>query len=263
MRRWNVARSVSHSQVFEYILERIRAAYQYFAIPQITSGPLFSDVSGLKSYLRQRRKRQEDVVKMETNVESCVGVDLTVEDGVCANDTEHKDGVCANDTEHKDGVCANDTEHKDGVCANDTEHKDSDYESQLDVFAREIVQQAVRMGVVKAKLTQLDSSSRIGELNGVDESCTHSNVSIISHSSVVEDKVDDKYEVGKDVSDSDSGSSDESRSPESYDSKTSSHRQSPSQIILEDLAFRFDAETLSDAKVSHTMLHIRILNMLD
>jgi hypothetical protein len=33
---------VSHSQVFEYIYDRLRAAYQYFGVPQTPAGPLLT-----------------------------------------------------------------------------------------------------------------------------------------------------------------------------------------------------------------------------
>ncbi|ELU05930.1 hypothetical protein CAPTEDRAFT_221986, partial [Capitella teleta] len=44
IRRRNIARTLSHSQIFEYIVDRLRAAYMYFGIPQTKSGPLFGDV---------------------------------------------------------------------------------------------------------------------------------------------------------------------------------------------------------------------------
>lgn len=39
-----MARSLSHPLLFEYINDRIRAAYKYFAIPQTEKGPLFDDI---------------------------------------------------------------------------------------------------------------------------------------------------------------------------------------------------------------------------
>jgi len=60
MRRRNVANCVSHSQVFEYILEQFKVAYKHFGIPQLSTGPLFSDMAGLNKYLK---RREDGVIK--------------------------------------------------------------------------------------------------------------------------------------------------------------------------------------------------------
>lgn len=61
-RRRNVARSLSHSQVFEYIIDRLRAAYMYFGLPQTKQGPLFNavDQTRLEVRLQQSMRRLED-----------------------------------------------------------------------------------------------------------------------------------------------------------------------------------------------------------
>ena len=43
MKKRNVARSVSHVHVFEYIYDRIRFAFKYFGMPRTKAGPVFSE----------------------------------------------------------------------------------------------------------------------------------------------------------------------------------------------------------------------------
>ena len=65
-RRRNIARTLSHSQVFEYINDRLRVAYQYYGIPQTPSGPLFTDVdqqhleTRLQEKMRHMGEEDED-----------------------------------------------------------------------------------------------------------------------------------------------------------------------------------------------------------
>ena len=58
-RKRNIARSVSHSHVFEYIYDRIRAAFSYFGIPQTIDGPLILEVDDkkLEGQLRENLKK--------------------------------------------------------------------------------------------------------------------------------------------------------------------------------------------------------------
>ena len=72
-RRRNVARSLSHPRLFEYINDRIRAAYKYFAIPQTKAGPLFEDLD--HGFLQQRlmetmRLLQEKAEKEDSREQS-------------------------------------------------------------------------------------------------------------------------------------------------------------------------------------------------
>lgn len=41
LQKRNLTRTVSANVVFEYILERFKSTYKYFAIPQLSYGPLF------------------------------------------------------------------------------------------------------------------------------------------------------------------------------------------------------------------------------
>ena len=42
MRRRSVTRGLSHVAVFEYIYDRLRALYRYFAVPRTSDGPLLT-----------------------------------------------------------------------------------------------------------------------------------------------------------------------------------------------------------------------------
>ena len=67
-KRRNVASTVSHSHVFEYIYDRLRAAFHYFGVPQTTGGPAFTKVDTRKleqqlcqEYIsRNKNKNEED-----------------------------------------------------------------------------------------------------------------------------------------------------------------------------------------------------------
>ena len=63
MRKRNVAKSVSHPHIYEYIDDRLRAAYLYFGNPQTKTGPLFShaDVDRLQKRLRENLKHRHEL----------------------------------------------------------------------------------------------------------------------------------------------------------------------------------------------------------
>ena len=62
LRKRNVARSLSHPRLFEYINDRMRVAYKYFAIPQTKAGPVVSDFDPqlLQKRLQENMKRLPD-----------------------------------------------------------------------------------------------------------------------------------------------------------------------------------------------------------
>lgn len=45
LQKRNLTRTVSGNPVFEYILERFKTSYKYFAIPQLSYGPLFLHIT--------------------------------------------------------------------------------------------------------------------------------------------------------------------------------------------------------------------------
>ncbi|XP_013779979.1 terminal uridylyltransferase 4-like [Limulus polyphemus] len=56
----NLARSVSNQHVFRYIQERFHAAYTYFGIPQIASGPLFTSQELISSRTKQPKLNTDE-----------------------------------------------------------------------------------------------------------------------------------------------------------------------------------------------------------
>ncbi len=63
MRKRNVAKSVSHPHVYEYIDDRMRAAYLYFANPQTKDGPLYTmaDANRLQMKLRENMSQAHEL----------------------------------------------------------------------------------------------------------------------------------------------------------------------------------------------------------
>ncbi|XP_076309141.1 terminal uridylyltransferase 7-like [Tachypleus tridentatus] len=56
----NLARSVSNQHVFRYIQERFHAAYTYFGIPQLASGPLFTSQELISSRTKQPKLNTDE-----------------------------------------------------------------------------------------------------------------------------------------------------------------------------------------------------------
>ncbi len=63
MRKRNVAKSVSHPHVYEYIDDRMRSAYLYFANPQTKDGPLYTmaDADRLQMKLRENMTQAHEL----------------------------------------------------------------------------------------------------------------------------------------------------------------------------------------------------------
>ena len=45
LQKRNLTRTVSGNPVFEYIIDRFKTSYKYFAIPQLSYGPLFLHIT--------------------------------------------------------------------------------------------------------------------------------------------------------------------------------------------------------------------------
>ncbi|CAH1773302.1 unnamed protein product [Owenia fusiformis] len=81
----NITRSVSHSQLYEYIVDRIRATYKYFSIPQTRKGPLFTKVDKTMSKSGPRNKAKKTEAKIEDLVKSD---DVVIESDEIIDDNE-------------------------------------------------------------------------------------------------------------------------------------------------------------------------------
>ena len=69
MRKRNVAKSVSHPHIYEYIDDRLRAAYLYFGNPQTKGGALLTldDVGQLRRKLHENLKHMHDLSQNSTS----------------------------------------------------------------------------------------------------------------------------------------------------------------------------------------------------
>ena len=69
MRKRNVAKSVSHPHIYEYIDDRLRAAYLYFGNPQTKGGALLTlhDVGQLRKKLHENLKHMHDLSQNSTS----------------------------------------------------------------------------------------------------------------------------------------------------------------------------------------------------
>ena len=69
MRKRNVAKSVSHPHIYEYIDDRLRAAYLYFGNPQTKNGPLFTntDIARLQKRLHETLKHKHEIGQCSTS----------------------------------------------------------------------------------------------------------------------------------------------------------------------------------------------------
>ena len=274
----NVARSVSHSHVFEYIYDRMRAAFHYYGVPHTKKGPVFTDISPSKledKLHRDLSKLHEGAVTPqpkpspteEKTVVTQVESDVVVEDIESDNsDSKPEDNSTENNVtnSHKDSVAETPVIEESVQINGNLSEKE-----QTEKFVERLVNEILRKSIEEIRNQMAQTTDSVD--NNHSEK-TENNVESLGalmkdmnlENGKVESETNEEKEVAESTDDEETDSSDEDEDSENEKDLDNTEKEDEddldssgvysedivAQLKEEDIVFKFDATTLADGKVS-------------